>query len=122
MIVAGFGFQSAATAASLHDALSRAAPDTPVDAIATVHDKAAAESFQQLARDLAVPIIMVSDRALTGQVTFTQSKISAAARGTGSVAEAAARAAAGQAAKLLAPRCKSSDGKATCALATGDGA
>lgn len=122
MIVAGFGFQSAATAASLRDALSETGSQTTVDAIATIDDKTCAKGFRTLAADMSLPIIAVSAPALRKQVTQTQSAVSQGARGTGSVAEAAALAAAGPGAKLLAPRVKSSDGKATCALAIGEGA
>ena len=57
--------------------------------------------------------------ALTAQATSTQSPASRASRGTGSVAEAAALAAAGPGARLLSPRVISADGRATCALAEG---
>ena len=122
MIVAGFGFQSGATAASLRDALAQTGSDTVVDAIATLEDKASASGFRSLGAEMSLPIVAVSAAALHRQVTHTQSVASWAARGSGSVAEAAALAAAGPGAKLLAPRVKSSDGKATCALATGEGA
>ncbi|HPD90998.1 MAG: cobalamin biosynthesis protein [Rhodobacter sp.] len=112
MIVAGFGFSSRATAASLRAALvaTGAAPA----ALATLADKAGA--LAPLARALGLPVI-----AVTGPLpdTDTQSPRSLAARGTGSVAEACALKAAGPGAVLLTPRVTSPDRLATCAIAKG---
>lgn len=112
MIVAGFGFNSAATVDSLAGAL--AATGGRPDALATLADKAAA--LEPLARRLNLPLI-----AVTGPLpeTLTTSPASLTARGTGSVAEATALAAAGKGAYLLCPRAISPDRRATCALATG---
>jgi cobalt-precorrin 5A hydrolase len=68
-----------------------------------------------LARKLDLPLIPVE--AIAGIPTPTQSAASLAAHGTGSVAEAAALAAAGPDARLIARRIVSPDRLATCALA-----
>jgi cobalt-precorrin 5A hydrolase len=116
VIVAGFGFRKAAGVASLQNALSLT--DGPVpDALATAADKAASPAFQAFAADMGLPVIPVAPEALEGQDTHTQSGPSQAARNTGSVAEAAALAAAGVGARLLTGRVISDDQMATCALA-----
>jgi cobalt-precorrin 5A hydrolase len=114
MIVAGLGFRSKASTASLRDALTRAGGNP--DALATAAEKAAAPALQALSRETNLPIIAVAD--LTGQPTATNSPRVAALKGTGSVAEAAALAAAGPDARLIAPRVISADRMATAALAT----
>lgn len=113
MIVAGFGFSTRATPASLRDAL--AATGGAPDALATAADKAA--QLAPLAAELGLPLTPISAEDLTAQTTLTHSAASHSARATGSVAEAAALAAAGPGARLLAPRALSSDRLATCALA-----
>lgn len=112
MIVAGFGFSTRATLESLRGAL--AATGGSPQALATLADKAPA--LAPLAEALDLPLI-----AVTGPLpkTPTQSATSLSARGTGSVAEATALAAAGPGAYLLAPRAVSPDRLATCALAQG---
>ena len=112
MIVAGFGFSSRATIASLQGALA-AAGGMP-DALATLADKAPA--LAPLAKALNLPLIPVAEPL---PETLTQSEASRNARGTGSVAEACALAAAGPGAYLLGPRTVSPDRLATCALAEG---
>ncbi|MBN8294778.1 cobalamin biosynthesis protein [Rhodobacter sp. NTK016B] len=114
MIVAGFGFSTRATLASLQGALA-ATGGTP-GALATLADKAPA--LAPLARKMNLPLIEVSGPLPD---TPTQSPASLSARGTGSVAEACALAAAGPGAYLMAPRAVSPDGLATCALAKGNG-
>lgn len=121
MIVAGFGFRAAATAESLADALARTGAAGRIAALATVADKAQAPAFQTLATTLALPIRAVDAETLARQETLTRSAASRAARGTGSVAEASALAAAGRGARLMARRVVSGDGMATCALAEGGG-
>lgn len=118
MIVAGFGFRAAASGASLRDALARAAGGhrhCPAR-LAAPADKAAA-----LATALGAPVTAVSPEALAAAETLTRSPRVTALRGTGSVAEAAALAAAGPGARLLGPRVVSADRLATCALAEGPG-
>jgi len=120
VIVAGFGFRASATRDSLADALSRAGGQTGLSALATAEDKAQMAAFTSFATELGLPVHAVDAATLSRQETRTQSKPSRAARGTGSVAEAAALAAAGPGARLLAPRVVSQDGLATCALAKRD--
>ena len=115
MIVAGFGFRAGATPGSLSDALARTG--VAPDALATVADKAATPAFVDFADGR--PVRSIAPAALTRIATATESAPSRAARGTGSVAEAAALAAAGPGARLLMPRTVSGDRMATCAIAEG---
>jgi cobalt-precorrin 5A hydrolase len=118
VIAAGFGFRAAASAESLADALGRAGAAPYV--LATAEDKARSPAFRIFAQRLGLPILAIEPAALAVQTTLTQSQASRTARGTGSVAEAAALAAAGPGARLLGPRVVSRDGMATCALAQGN--
>lgn len=118
MIVAGFGFRSGASLASLHAAFALAQQgQLPVTHLATAHDKVAA--LVPLAQVLGLPLTIVTPAALTAAPTHTRSLASQSARGTGSVAEASALAAAGAGAHLLTPRHISPDRMATCAIAQG---
>ena len=117
VIVAGFGFRAAASAASLRDALDRTGSRAPVALLATATDKRDSEAFRALAADLGLPAHGVDSALLAAQQTQTRSAASQGARGTGSLAEAAALAAAGPGARLLVARQISADGMATCALA-----
>jgi len=117
MIIAGFGFRTAATAASLGDALAQAAGTHRVDALAAPADKIGADCLKSLAQSLFLPVFAVTADALQGADTPTRSAISLTRRQTGSVAEAAALAAAGPGARLIAPRRISADRMATAALA-----
>ena len=118
MIVAGFGYRTGATAASLRAALALAQTGhPPVTALAAPADKASL--LASLAEALELPLIAVTPEALRPVETLTRSPASLAARGTGSVAEAAALVAAGEGARLLAPRHISPDRMATCAIAQG---
>ncbi len=119
MIVAGLGFSSAATAESLRSAYDGAAADLAVDALATAADKQGHPALTELAKTLALPLHLVAPDDLAGQRTLTCSNRSRATHGTGSVSEASALAAAGQGARLLAPRQISHDRLATCAIAIG---
>ncbi|MEM7721013.1 MAG: cobalamin biosynthesis protein [Pseudomonadota bacterium] len=119
MIVAGFGFRAAATAESLADAFQRSGGCA--DKAATAADKAASNAFKTFAQTADLSIHPIDAATLTRQEVLTQSNASSAARGTGSVAEAAALAAAGVGGRLLGPRVVSGDGMATCALAEGNG-
>lgn len=122
MIVAGFGFRAKATRDSLADALAQASEGNRPEALATVAEKADATAMTALAADLDLPILPVPADALARQHTPTRSSASITAYGTGSVAEAAALAAAGPGARLVAPRSISYDRLATCALAIGHAA
>ena len=83
------------------------------DAALTARLKAALDA-------LALPARAIPPAALCAQTTATCSARVLAERGTGSVAEAAALAAAGPGARLLGPRVFSSDRMASCALALQD--
>jgi len=122
MKVAGFGFRKDVTLASLRDALLAAGGPEGLAAVATVSDKADAEALKQLALECGVPIKAVPADMLAKVETPTQSTIVAEKFGTGSVAEAAAIAAAGPRARLIATRVVSQDRAATAAIAEGDGA
>jgi cobalt-precorrin 5A hydrolase len=119
MIVAGFGFRGGAGTASLRDAFLRAAGGRQVAALATAEDKAGA--LRELAAELGVAVIALGPADLAGAATLTQSAAARAARGVGSLSEAAALAGAGRGAALLGARMVSGDRRATCALAEGDG-
>ena len=118
MIVAGFGFRKSAKVDSLQDALSQWGASA--DRLASVTDKANTDVMQELGARLRLPVHAVDPELLRSQTPHTESAAAQKAFGTGSVAEAAALAAAGPGARLLGPRTISSDGMATCALATGD--
>jgi len=117
-MIAGFGFRAAATLASLRDALAQAAGDRRVTALAAPEDKAAAPCLIALAEALRVPVRGVPAHDLRAARTLTRSARVIAARGAGSVAEAAALVAAGPGARLIGPRAVSADRTATCAVAT----
>jgi cobalt-precorrin 5A hydrolase len=119
MIVAGFGFRSGVTLAALRDALARAGGADGVTHLATMAGKA--DALAPLGRDLGLPVAAVTTAALTAQATLTASGRVQALIGVGSVAEAAALAAAGPGARLRGPRAVSADGTATAAIAEGPG-
>ncbi|WP_415921283.1 cobalamin biosynthesis protein [Tateyamaria sp. SN6-1] len=119
MIIAGLGFTTRATAQSLADALAATGLDSPPDALATAHDKAAHPALLDFARRQNLSIHAVQPHALEQARTETQSMLSHQTRNTGSVAEAAALAAAGPDATLTVPRQISPDRMATCAIAQG---
>lgn len=117
MIVAGFGFRTGATLDALQDALAQAGGPEGVTHLATVASKS--EALQKLGHALALPVVALEMEALRGVWTPTRSDRVAALFGTGSVAEAAALAAAGPGARLRGPRAVSADGTATAAIAEG---
>jgi cobalt-precorrin 5A hydrolase len=121
MKVAGLGFRHDATLASLRDALDAAGGSAGLAAVATLRDKADAPVLRLLANELGLPIHGISVEMLDGIKTATESDLINARFGTGSVAEAAAIAAAGRGARLIASRCVSRDRMATAAIAEGDG-
>lgn len=122
MKVAGLGFRQDVTLASLREALAAAGGADGLAAVATVSDKADAEPLKQLARECGVPIKAIPADVLASFDTPTQSKLVTEKFGTGSVAEAAALAAAGPRARLIATRAVSQDRTATAAIAEGDSA
>ena len=115
MIVAGFGCRAAATPDSLHAALDAASEGHAATMLAVPADRLAIA--RPLADALGLPLVGITADTLAATVTPTRSHASLAARGTGSVAEAAALAAAGPQARLLVSRRIAPDRMATCALA-----
>ncbi len=116
MRVAGFGFTTSAGLASLQAALSRAG--VAVDAVATIAGKAT--GLAPLANALGLPLIAVSPTDLAAHERAGSARVSGL-YGTGSVAESAALAAAGQGARLVVGRITSPDGQAVVAIAEGQG-
>jgi len=119
VIVAGFGYRRGATSQSLASALDKACATGRADALATVAEKAETAVFAAFVRNMKRPAIAISPADLAAQQTETQSAASLETHGTGSVAEAAALAAAGPDARLIRARVVSDDRMATCALAEG---
>jgi cobalt-precorrin 5A hydrolase len=119
MIVAGFGFRSGVSLASLQEALARAGGPGGVTHLATLDAKA--RELGPLADALGVPVLALDEGAVAGVPTLTRSARVAAMFGAGSVAEAVALAAAGKGARLRGPRAVSADGTATAAIAEGTG-
>ena len=115
MIVAGFGFSTQATTDSFADALAQHA-DAP-DALATLTEKA--DSLKAFADAMNLAVIAVTHDQAAVQKTHTQSVRSNTEKGTPSVAEATALAAAGPGARLISTRTISQDRMATCAIARG---
>ncbi|MEL7464824.1 MAG: cobalamin biosynthesis protein [Pseudomonadota bacterium] len=117
VIAAGFGFRASATAESLADAFQKAGGGATM--VATVAEKADQPAFIDFADDIGISVRAIAPETLQTQTTRTNSAVSLKAHGVGSVAEAAALAAAGPGARLLGARAVSSDGMATCAIAKG---
>lgn len=117
MIVAGFGFRADAPLSALQDALAKAGGAQGVTHLATLAAKA--EGLAPLGQALGLPVLGLDPEELRDQPTLTRSDRVEALFGTGSVAEAAALAAAGQGARLRGPRSVSADGTATAAIAEG---
>ena len=115
MRVAGIGFRAGAPLSALREALDLAG--SGAEALATRAVKADAEVLRALASELGIGIVSVPDAALRDQKTLTHSPRVHALIGTGSMAEAAALAAAGPGALLTGPRATSRDGMATAAIA-----
>ncbi|MEJ2457100.1 MAG: cobalamin biosynthesis protein, partial [Novosphingobium sp.] len=95
VIVAGFGFRAGAPPESLRAALALALAQRdvpPVTHLATAQDKSAA--LDPLGQALGLPLVPVSAEAIAAARTITQGDASRRARGTGSLSEAAALAAA----------------------------
>ncbi len=113
------GFRSSASLESLRGVLHLACGSQKPDLIATAQGKETNAALRALAEELRVPLRAVAHDRLARQITMTCSQVSDAAYGTGSVAEAAALAAAGVGARLVAPRHISIDRMATCAIAEG---
>jgi cobalt-precorrin 5A hydrolase len=117
MRVAGIGYRDAAPLSSLRALLARAeAAGGPVHVLASPPEKIA--GLQALAAERGLPLRAV---AVAGIKTPTQSPRILALHGTGSVAEAAALAAAGPGARITLARISAPDGMATCAIAESKG-
>lgn len=113
MRVAGIGYRAAAPMASIAAVLEMAvAQSGPVGALATVAEKA--DGLRPLAKERGLTLTTVQ---VAGVPTPTQSDRVQARFGTGSLAEAAALAAAGPGARLVVGRLVSPDGMATAAVA-----
>jgi len=122
MIVAGVGCRRGAPApdveAAIRAALARAGVSADaLDAIATIAAKSAEAGIKVAAEKLGVSVVLVSESELkaASDRTETRSERVLTLVGVPSVAEAAALAAAGPAARLIGPRLVI--GSATCALA-----
>ena len=127
MMVAGIGSRKGVTASDVRAAVETALEAhglamTALSALATGEIKRDEEAIFLAGRDLALPVIVVSDGALqaASSGTLSRSALSQSKAGTPSVSEAAALAAAGNGAKLLGPRTVL--GPVTCAIALGGGA
>lgn len=122
VIVAGFGYRAGTGTESLAEVLDRAAAGHAVRVLAAPEDKL--DALRPLAEARGLRLYPVGAEDLRAAPVLTRSPAALAARGTGSVAEAAAlcaaRALCGPKARLLGPRQISTDRRATCALATGD--
>jgi cobalt-precorrin 5A hydrolase len=116
MIVAGMGFRRSASLASLREAFL-AAGGAEATMLATAENKASAAVFQAFAAECGLPVRAIAEADLAAQSTLTHSARVTALYGVGSLAEAAALAAAGPNARLRAARVQSTDGMATAALA-----
>ncbi len=119
MRVAGFGFRASATPQALFAALAAAGGAEGVLALATAADRAAHPAFAGLAAQLGLPARAVPLAALRAANATPSARVPARYGGQ-SLAEAAALAAAGPGARLVAGRRMSPCGLATCAIAEGD--
>ena len=122
MIAAGIGCKRGAPAADIEAAIRAALlrADIAADAlsaIATIEAKSAETGIRAAAQALGIAVVIVPERDLVaaGARVATRSERVLAFAGVGSIAEAAALAAAGPSARLIAPRLVV--GAATCALA-----
>lgn len=120
MIAAGFGFRDGTSIDSLLEVFARASADHAPNCIATAADKLQTPAFQALVQRLGLPAIPLAAGQIAAMPTATDSPASRAARNTGSLAEAAAIAAAGKNPRLVVPRLISGDRTATCAIAIGE--
>jgi cobalt-precorrin 5A hydrolase len=125
MIVAGVGCRKGTSAreigAAISAALSRAGLRADaLDVIAAPALKSSEAGIAAAADELGLPLVLVpqADLEAAGARTMTRSERVIALLGVPSAAEAAALAAAGPDARLVAPR--TAIGPATCALATSE--
>ena len=126
MMVAGIGSRKGVKASDVRAAVETALEAhglamTALSALATTEFKRDEEAIFSAGRDLALPVIVITNDALeaASSGTLSHSDLSQAKAGTPSVSEASALAAAGKGAKLLGPRTVL--GPVTCAIALGGG-
>jgi cobalt-precorrin 5A hydrolase len=126
MIIAGIGCRKATSAADIEAVISAALALTgftrdALDLVATSAEKGTEAGIAAAASSLGVPLVIVpgADLAAAGTRTVTHSERVLALTGVPSVAEAAALAAGGDTARLIAPRIALNG--ATCALAESGG-
>jgi cobalt-precorrin 5A hydrolase len=126
MIVAGVGCRKGTAAAEIEAAIAAALARAglgiaAVQLIATSAAKGSEPGIAAAANSIGVPLVVVAhdDLAAAGERAVTRSERILALTGVSSVAEAAALAAGGPAARLIAPRI--AVGRATCALADSGG-
>jgi cobalt-precorrin 5A hydrolase len=126
MIVAGIGCRKGTAAAEIEAAITAALDRAglgiaAVRLIATSAAKGSEPGIAAAANSIGVPLVVVAqdDLAAAGERVTTRSERVLALTGVSSVAEAAALAAGGPAARLIAPRV--AVGPATCALADSGG-
>jgi cobalt-precorrin 5A hydrolase len=122
VIVAGIGCRKGVGAGAIEAAIAAALAHCGLAAqalslVATSSAKRDEEGIAAAASALGVPLVVVPQSALeaAGELTMTRSERVLLRTGVPSLAEAAALAAAGPAARLIAPRV--AVGPATCALA-----
>lgn len=115
MRVVGLGFRRGVSAQSLRAAMALVGQGA---ALATAEDKVHEPGLVRLAQELGLPVLGISRAALQAQGIEGSARVEAE-YGTGSVAEAAALAAAGPGARLLAGKRTGPDGMAVAALAEG---
>ncbi|MBZ9763435.1 cobalamin biosynthesis protein [Mesorhizobium sp. CA8] len=122
MMVAGIGSRKGVTAGDVRAAIETALEAhgltmTALSALATGEIKRDEPAIFLAARDLDLPVLVISDAALqsVSSGTVSRSDASQAEAGTPSVSEASALAAAGKGAKLFGPRIVL--GPVTCAIA-----
>lgn len=113
MRVAGLGFRRGVSAESLRAALALVGQ---ADALATAEDKAQEPGLTRLASSLNLKVHAISRATLAAQGIEGSARVMAA-YGTGSVAEAAALAAAGPGARLIVTKRTGPDGMAVAAIA-----
>jgi cobalt-precorrin 5A hydrolase len=123
VIIAGIGCRKGVSAAQVGDAIAAAlarAGLQHLDLIATPVAKGAEPGIVAAANALSVPLVLVPPRELENATprTITYSERVVALTGLPSIAEAAALAAGGPSARLMAPR--TAVGPVTCALAASE--
>ncbi|QEM81443.1 cobalamin biosynthesis protein [Halomonas binhaiensis] len=118
VLVAGFGFRQGALLSSLSEVLDQLETQFGgVDRLAVADSMCSL--VQQLGHQRGTEVLNIPDAVLPAMTTLTRSTHSLKARGSGSVAEAVALAAAGPGGQLLGPRLISADRMATAAVARG---